>query len=195
MKPAKLTMASRPIFFLIKTSFLKLKILLPTLLLLLTIGILACGYRIRSSVGSLPENMHSIGIPPFRNRTNEFKLEQLLTGAVIEEFNRRTRIPVRSSSADVDVVLIAEILSVNSSPVTFGSKSFGSAYMVQVDIGLKLVRLEDSKILWQNKKFTFRERYALNRDVRDFFSEENPAMTRLAHAFAESLVSMILESR
>jgi hypothetical protein len=55
------------------------------------------------------------------------------------------------------------------------------------------VRLKDSSVLWQNDDFLFRERYVLNSSVRDFFSEENPALERLARDFAASLASTILE--
>ena len=156
---------------------------------------MACGYKVRSSIGSLPEGIHSLGIPAFENLANAYKVEQMLTDAVIKEFNRRTRARILSADAGVDAVLQGEIQNVYSSPVTFGSRSFGSAYLVTVVVGVKLVRLKDSKIIWQNKNFTFRERYTLNSDVRDFFNEENPALERLARSFAASLVGVILESQ
>ena len=119
-----------------------------------------------------------------------------MTGAVLKEFNTRTRIPVHSRQSGVDAVLFGEIQSVQATPVTFGPRSFGSAFVVTVQISAKLIRLKDSEeVIWENKRFIFRERYTLNSDVRDFFSEENPALERLASAFAESLVSAIIESQ
>ena len=173
----------------------KRKYILEGLLLVLALGCSGCGYRIRTSMGSLPENIQSLGIPTFQNLTSQYKLEQWITGAVLKEFQARTRIPVLSAQSGVDAVVLGEILSAESTPVTFGPGSFGSAFMVTVKISAKMVRLEDSKVLWQNRNFTFRERYALNGDVRDFFSEENPALERLATAFAESLASTIIESQ
>ena len=94
------------------------------------------------------------------------------------------------------MVLLGEIKSVSSVPVTFGtptdpSQTFGSAFKVTVQLGVKLMRLRDSSILWQNEDFLFSERYILNENVRDFFSEENPALERLAQNFAASLASSI----
>jgi len=174
---------------------MKLKRTTTALILVWMLGTFSCGYSVRSSIGSLPEGIHSIGIPAFENLNNEYKVEQILTDAVLKEFNRRTRVLVRSSSSGVDAVLQGKVQSVQSSPVTFGSRSFGSAYMLSVNVSVQLIRLNDSKILWQNKNLTFRERYTLNRDVSDFFNEENPALERLAHSFAESLVGLILESQ
>ena len=174
---------------------LKRNYTITALLLILALGIAGCGYKVRSSVGSLPENIESLGIPTFQNLTSQYRLEQMITGAVLKEFNARTRIPISSRQSGVDAVLLGEILSVQSTPVTFSSRSFGSAFMVTVRMSVKMVRLKDSRVVWQDKGFTFRERYTLNSDVKDFFSEENPALDRLSDAFAESLVSTIIESK
>ena len=157
----------------------------------------SCGYRVRSSVGKLPDNVQSLGIPTFRNLTPQYKIEQLITRAVLKEFSTRTRATVNSSSTGVNVVLLGEIKNVSSSPVTFGtqtegSQTTGSAFLVTVQMSVKLKRLRDSAIIWQNDDFLYRERYVLNSSVRDFFSEENPALERLAKNFATSLASTIL---
>jgi hypothetical protein len=163
----------------------------------LAIAMLAvgCGYRIHGAVGKLPSGIQSIGIPTFRNSTNQYKIEQMITSAVLREFSIRTRVPVNSSSSGVDAVLIGEIGNVSSVPATFGSQTFGSAFLVSVQMSVKLVNLKDSTVIWQKPDFLYRERYVLNSTVRDFFSEENPALERLARDFAKSLASTILESR
>jgi hypothetical protein len=158
----------------------------------------ACGYRLRSSVGTLPDGMQSIGIPTFQNLTNQYKIEQLISAAVLKEFSLRTRAPVKSTSSGVDSLLLGEIRNVSSIPVTFGtqtigSQTFGSAFMVTVETSIKLVRTSDSKILWHNDRFIFRERYILNANVQEFFAEDNPALERLARAFAASLAGAILD--
>jgi len=155
----------------------------------------ACGYKVRSSVGSLPEGIGSLGIPTFQNHTDKFKVEQVITGAIMKEFNARTRVLVLSQKSGVDALLLGEVQSVQYTPVTFGSQSFGSAYTITVWLRVRLMRLTDSKILWQKSNFKFHERYTMNSDVRDFFSEENPALERMAEDIAASLVSAILESQ
>jgi hypothetical protein len=152
----------------------------------------ACGYRVQSSVKALPHGIQSLGIPVFTNLSQQYRLEQRITGAVLKEFSTRTRVPVNPSPTGVDAVLQGEIRTVNSSPVTFGSDTFGSAFLVTVQMAVKLVRVADSAVLWENNNFLYRERYVLNRSVGDFFFEENPALDRLARDFASSLVSTIL---
>jgi len=157
----------------------------------------SCGYRVRSSVGKLPSDVQSLGIPTFRNLTPQYKIEQLITRAVLKEFSTRTRATVNSSSSGVDMVLEGEIRNISSSPVTFGtqtegSQTTGSAFLVTVQMSVKLKRLRDSAVIWQNDDFLYRERYVLNSSVRDFFFEENPALERLAKSFAARLSSEIL---
>jgi hypothetical protein len=168
-------------------------ILLATLALLLA----GCGYRVRSSIGTLPSLAQSLGIPTFQNITTQYKIEQLITAAVLKEFSARSRAVVNSGGSGVDLVLKGEIRDISSAPVTFGAQSvgsqtFGSAYLISVQLSVKLMRLRDSAVIWQNDDFVFRERYVVNGDVREFFSEENPALERLAHNLAASLASSIL---
>ena len=158
----------------------------------------ACGYRVRGAAAKLPGGMESLGIPTFVNDTSQYKIEQIITSAVLEEFRIRTRAPVRSGRSDVDSVLLGEIREVSSIPVAFGTQkignqTFGSAFLVTVRASVKWVRARDSAVLWQNDDFLHRERYILNTNVRDFFSEENPALHRLARDFALSLASAMLD--
>jgi outer membrane lipopolysaccharide assembly protein LptE/RlpB len=173
---------------------LKRNYTIAALLIVLVLGNTGCGYKVRSSVGSLPEGIQSLEIPTFENLTTHYRLEQLITGAVLKAFNARTRIPVHSGLSGADAVLFGEIQSVQSTPVTFDPRSFGSAYMVTLQISARLIRQEDSNIIWRNESLIFRERYTLNSDVKDFFSEENPALGRIADDLAESLVNSIIES-
>jgi hypothetical protein len=156
-----------------------------------------CGYRVRSSAGTLPTQARSLGIPTFRNSTTQYKIEQLISKAVLREFSLRTRATVNSSRSGVDLILLGEIRNINSVPVTFGtqedrSQTTGSAFQVTVQMSVRLVRVSDSATIWKNDDFLFSERYVLNSNVRDFFSEENPALERLARNFAASLASSIL---
>lgn len=157
----------------------------------------ACGYKVRGSAGKMPDGIESLGIPTFRNLTGQYRIEQIISSHVLKEFSLRTRVPVNSKSTGVDSVLMGDIVSIRSTPVTFGtqkigSQTYGATFMISVEISAKLVRLKDSAVLWQNDGFVYREPYVMNANVRDFFSEENPALERLARDFAASLASAVL---
>jgi hypothetical protein len=154
-----------------------------------------CGYHVANAVKPLPDGMKSIGIPTFTNSTQSYRLEQIVTRAVLKEFTGRTRARVTSSPADADAALYGEILSITSNPVSFGLDTFGSAFLVTVQASVRLVRNKDGKVLWESSDFSFRERYVLDPSVTEFFSEQNPALERLAQDLASSLASSILNQR
>jgi len=158
----------------------------------LMVPLTACGYKVQSSVRSLPAGVQSLGIPTFTNLTSHYRIEQRVTSAVLKEFTERTRIPVNSQNSGVDAVLQGEIRLINSAPVTYAVDAYGSAFVVTVQVAVKLVRTSDSVVLWENPDFLFTERYVLTSTVSDYFPEEGPALDRLSHDFAASLASTIL---
>jgi outer membrane lipopolysaccharide assembly protein LptE/RlpB len=152
----------------------------------------ACGYRLVSAVQILPGGVRSLGIPTFINTTRQYKLEQGITEAVLQEFFLRTRVPVNSDASGVDAVFQGVIRDMRSSPVSFDKEGFASEFLVTVQISAKLVRVRDGAVLWQNPDFVYQNRYVLNSRVTEFFSEENAALGRLARDFAASLASTVL---
>jgi len=143
-------------------------------------------------VQKLPWGLQSLAVPTFANMSDSYRLEQELTKAILSEFTSRTRVPVRSTTEGADGVLQGEIRSITSNPVTFGADTFGSAFLVSVRASVKLVRSSDGRVLWSREDFEFRERYVLNTKVSEFFSQQQPAIQRLARDFAGSLVSTLL---
>ncbi len=151
-----------------------------------------CGYHVAGATRNLPGGIQSLGIPVFKNLSREYKVEQQITAAVFKEFTARSRVPVNSQSAGVDAVLQGEIRTLSATPITFGTDTFASAFFVTVELSVKLVRLKDGAVLYDNPGFTFQERYVLNQKITQFFSEENSALDRLSRDFAASLASAVL---
>lgn len=88
--------------------------------------------------------------------------------------------------------MLGEIRLISSSPVTYAADVYGSAFVVTVQVAVKLVRTSDSAVLWENPDFLFTERYVLTNKVSNYFPEEGPALDRLSRDFAASLASTIL---
>ncbi|MDR1988692.1 MAG: LPS assembly lipoprotein LptE, partial [Acidobacteriaceae bacterium] len=78
-----------------------------------------CGYALSGRGSFLPEYIHTIGIPPFTNRTPIFNLETQITQKVRSEFIGRGRYHVVPEQTDVDAVLIGEVVGVSIVPVSF----------------------------------------------------------------------------
>ena len=65
-----------------------------------------CGYHRAGNTIDLPQNINTIAIPGFVSHSQTFRIEQLLTDAVVREFNARTQYHVvHDANADEDAVL------------------------------------------------------------------------------------------
>jgi len=75
------------------------KILLCCLLGLLSL-LAGCGYHAMGHATRLPANIRTIAIPGFKNQTQTYRVEQILTTQVVREFISRTKFQVVNSAAD-----------------------------------------------------------------------------------------------
>lgn len=169
----------------------KLRSAIPVGLCLLA---LACGYHTAGKVNTIPDNVHTIAVPAFVNQTHTYRIEQMLTAAVVREMVTRTHYHVINQvDADADATLKGTVLSTYTTPMTYDSKS-GRAASVLVVISMS-VTLKDKqgKVLYENGSYLFREQYEVSRDPNSFFEEDTPAYQRLSRDFAQTLVSNILE--
>ena len=167
------------------------------LLLLLLPALLAaasCGYHTAGHSVQLPENVKTIAVPSFKNETNTYHIEQMLTASVVREFTTRTHYHLLNDTSDAaDATLRGTVLSTSSSPLTYNTTT-GQAASVLIVVSMK-VSLTDrqGKVLYQNPSYLFREQYEVSQDLNSFFEEDSPAFRRLSQDFARTLVSNILE--
>jgi outer membrane lipopolysaccharide assembly protein LptE/RlpB len=154
-----------------------------------------CGYRVAGSASRLPKDVHTIAVPAFENRTQTYRIEQLLTEATVREFITRTKYRIVSKQdTDSDAVLKGTVLSSSVAPVTFDSTTGrASSALVTVTMTVKVVDRQ-GKVLFENPQYVFREQYQVSRELSSFFQEESPAVDRMSRDFARTLVSNVLEA-
>jgi outer membrane lipopolysaccharide assembly protein LptE/RlpB len=160
----------------------------------LALGGVGCGYHTAGHAAQLPDSVRTIAVPGFANQTQTYKIEQMLTSAVVQEFVTRTHYRIANEASDAaDATLRGTVLSTSTSPLTYDSRT-GRAASVLVTVSMK-VSLADrqGKILYQNPSYVFREQYQVSSDLSSFFEEDSPALERLSREFARTLVSNILE--
>lgn len=153
-----------------------------------------CGYHTAGHTVTLPQNVRTIAIPGFISQTQTFRIEQLLTTAVVREFNTRTQFQiVHEARPDADAVLKGMVTSASATPLAYDSKT-GRAASMLVTVSMQVTLTDrDGKVLFQNPSYLFHEQYELSRDLSSFFEEDSPAMDRLSRDFARTLVANILE--
>jgi outer membrane lipopolysaccharide assembly protein LptE/RlpB len=163
---------------------------------LMPLMLVACGYHTAGHSTRLPQQVHTIAVPAFANKTRTFRIEQLLTSAVVREFNTRTqyRIVHDGKDADADAVLRGTVINTNSSTLTYDAQTGrASTMLVTVNVSVQLVDSK-GKVLYDNPNYTFREQYQVSREISSFFEEDSAALDRLSRDFARTLVSNILEA-
>jgi hypothetical protein len=172
----------------------RIKSLFP-LTVALCFAAVGCGYHAGAHGSRLPSGVKTIAVPAFTNQTQSYRVEQVLTAAVVREFVTRTQFRVLPEiSNDADAILRGTVVSAAAAPLTYDSQT-GRASTALVTVTMR-VSLVDRKglVLYDNPNYTFREQYQVSREVSSFFEEDAPALDRLARDFARTLVSSVVEA-
>ena len=153
-----------------------------------------CGYHVAGRTTRLPATVKTIAVPAMENRTSRYRIEQLLTEAVVREFLSRTSYRVVADPAGADAVLHGKVTALESSALLFDTTTGRATTMlVTVRCEVVLEERETQNVLYRNDNFLFRNEYEISTDVNSFFEEQDPALRRLAQDFAKRLVSAVVE--
>jgi hypothetical protein len=173
------------------------------------ICLFGCGYRVGGASSRLPPGIKVIAVTALENRTNQYRVEQIMTQAVVREFLERTNYRIVSTEESADAVLHGEITSVESSPVVFDTTPTQNApssptattttarattMLVSVHLKVFLEERETRKMIYRNDNYLFRESYEISTDPTTFFDEQGPALDRMAKDFASRLVADVVEN-
>ena len=147
------------------------------LLLSLTAG---CGYHTVGHVVTCAQNVRTIAIPGFVSHSPTFRVEQVMTDAVVREFNTRTQFHVIHEAQAGGCRAHGTVVSATTTPLAYDSKT-GRAASVLVTVSMQVTLTDhDGKVLFQNPAYLFHEQYELSRELSSFFEEDSPAMDRLS---------------
>ena len=161
----------------------------------LVLGLSACGYKTGGHAATLPADVHTLAIPAFVNQSKTYRVEQVLTAAVVREFVSRTHYrTINQESGDADATLRGTVVSTLITPVAYDSTT-GRAASAIIVVNMKVSLLDrHGKVLFENPNYSFHDQYQISSDIASFFEEESPAVDRLSQDFARTLVSNILEA-
>jgi outer membrane lipopolysaccharide assembly protein LptE/RlpB len=155
----------------------------------------ACGYHTAGHAARIPTEIKTIAIPAFTNKTQTYKVEQLITAQVVREMITRTKYyVVYDTTSEADAILRGVVTQTELSPLTYDSvtgRASSAIVVVHMDVALTDRK---GKVLYANPNYLFREQYQVSREISSFFEEESPAIQRLSRDVAKTLVSDILES-
>ena len=162
-------------------------------LFLLISGFTEC-YKPVTETG-LPKNIKRIAVPAFQFEVQgaRYRVESRFTEAVSREIIKRGRgLKVQSTRDGADAVIEGTIRNFNFSGVLLDRDGRARVYEVTIVAAVTVRDLNTNQILYDNQNFVFRDSYEFANDPRSFFNEEDPAVERMSRAFAESVVSTIV---
>ena len=155
----------------------------------------ACGYHVAGQATRITPDVKTIAVPPFKNLSSTFRIEQQLTAAVTREFLERTHYRILSNPADADAVLRGTVKEVRARAITFDvNTGLATSLQVQVTAEVKLEDIHSHKLLFSNSNYVYHEEYQVSETPSALFEEDKPALDRLAHDLARTLVTDILEN-
>jgi hypothetical protein len=93
-----------------------------------------------------------------------------------------------------DATLRGTILTQTITSLTYNSQTGQtSSYLITITANVVLTDAS-GKVLYSNDHFRFHSQYQETADLSSFIQEDSPAVQRMAHDFAQSLVSDLMES-
>ena len=156
-------------------------------------GFTDCYKPVTSS--GLSKNIRTLAVPAFQfeSRGLRYRVESRFTEAVTKEIIRRGNgLKVQGSREGADAVVEGVIRDFSFSGVLLDRDGRARVYEVAITAAVTIRDLKENKILYDNQNFVFRDSFEFSEDPRSFFNEEDPAVERMARAFAESVVSAIV---
>lgn len=162
---------------------------------LLTLALTGCGYHASGTATHLPVNLRTLNVPIFSTHSQAFHTEMALTQAVVRELNTKTRYQILTDEkSDADATLTGSVTSQTVAPLTYDSATGQtSSYLLTLTAKIVLTA-RDGRVLYQNDRVSFREQYQSTQDLSGFIQEDSAAVRRISQAFAQALVSDLLEA-
>ena len=171
--------------------FIRLSVIIP--LFLCVSGFTEC-YKPVTDTG-LPKRVRTIAVPAFQMEARglRYKIDTRFTEAVTKEILKRGKgLKVQGELKGADAAVEGSIRDFNLGGVLLDRDGRARVYEVTIVAAVTVRDLQDNKILYDNQNFIFRDSFEFSSDPRSFFNEEDPAVERMARAFAESVVSTVI---
>jgi outer membrane lipopolysaccharide assembly protein LptE/RlpB len=155
-------------------------------------GAAGCGYGLVGRASNIPEDIASVYLPAFENRTQRPQVEQFLTRALADELVRRGRFRLVNAEDGADARLSGSVVGFGVTPVAFDPEGRATEYEISITAAVELRRLDTDEVVWSNSRYIYRENYAVDAGAADFLDRETEAIEEAAERFAETMVSDLL---
>ncbi len=157
------------------------------------LALAGCGYGFRGTVSNLPPEIKTVAIPFLVNQTGETGLEEILTQALIREFNRSKLLKL-TDIQQADSILKGQITGVSSGAVAFEDTRTALERRVLLRTSLELIRTDNRQVLWRNRGLSEGEDYDVDADPAVTEENRQKALTKAAKNLAVKAHDAIFEN-
>ena len=157
--------------------------------LALVLGLGGCGYSLR---GNLPDDIKTVAVPVFRNRTGEPAVENLITRAVIEAFSTNGRLRVVAAEA-ADAILEGDVVGYQLESIAFDPRANVRQYRLLVTLNVRFRDVRRNTVLFRRDGFQEKADFRVLGAVSETISREETALRAAAGDIARTVVSLAIE--
>lgn len=157
--------------------------------LALALGLGGCGYSLR---GNLPDDIKTVAVPVFRNRTGEPAVENLITRAVIEAFSTNGRLRVVAAEA-ADAILEGDVVGYQLESIAFDPRANVRQYRLLVTLNVRFRDVRRNTVLFRRDGFQEKADFRVLGAVSETISREETALRAAAVDIARTVVSLAIE--
>jgi len=156
------------------------------------IFISGCGYHLWGGGAALPEDIRTVALIPFVNKTYDAEIELLLSSALSAELSKGSRLTL-VPEPDADAIVSGVVLSIKDTPVSFSSSDEASEYRITVKVDVVLTR-SGGDIIWKGKGVEEVSDYqSVPGDIEETERNRDEARQKLALEMADLIYDSLFE--
>jgi outer membrane lipopolysaccharide assembly protein LptE/RlpB len=151
-----------------------------------------CGYHRAMPVNPLLQNISTIAVPYFKNKTFEPELESIFMQAFVNEFIESKRLQVVSRE-QADVILYGTIKQLLEDTISYDSDDKAQEYRLRVSVDLVLEERQTGKVVWKRTNLQHAEEYTVDTSISASEAIKREALQRLTRDLAERVHDSIMQ--
>jgi len=163
-----------------------------TACILALLALFGCGYHFAGTGGQAPGDIQSIAVNVLGNQTAEIGIETIFTNAILNEFIRWKRLPVKPLN-EAEAVLGGSVARIKTQTASHLTRTRTLETRVIVTLSLTLTRVDTDEVLWQNKKLSYHDEYVEAANALNTNRLRREAFRRIAEFLAERIHQNLFE--
>ena len=163
-----------------------------TACILALLALFGCNYHFAGTGGRAPGDIQSVSINVLRNQTAEIGVETIFTNAILDEFIRWKRLPVKPDG-ESEAVLSGSVARIRTQRASHFSRTRTLETRVTVTLSLALTRADTDEVLWENRGLSYFDTYVEAENALNTATLRREAFRRIAEFLAEKIHKDLFE--